>query len=429
MRIANLFKKEIGRPINGVVKADQLDERSVWQELDEFVVTREIDGHLRKIFDSYCDAIDNPNDPDISGKIGVWISGFFGSGKSHFLKVLAYLLANEEHSYEGQTKNVIEFFEEKISDAMLFGNIKRAVASNTDVILFNIDNKAEAGAEIAAPDVGVVTNVGPVHMERAGSIGAIGAAKAELVEALPADGLAVLNGDDPRVTVMARWTAARTLLFGLGEQCDVRGSDIETRGLDGISFTITHEGKSVRAECPLPGRHHVYPALAATAVALGDGLSLEEIAAALAEARVDLRLTVRTGVNGCTIIDDSYNASPDSMVAALDLLAELPGRRIAVLGHMRELGAAEEEGHRRVGRHTKGRCDALYVVGDDARVLAEEARAAGQDTTLFQSADEAAEALRKELREGDHVLVKASRAVGLESLVEALTGKPDGTSG
>ncbi len=179
----------------------------------------------------------------------------------------------------------------------------------------------------------------------------------------------------------------------------------------------------------MPGRHHVYPALAATAVALGDGLSLEEIAAALAEARVDLRLTARPGVNGCTIIDDSYNASPDSMVAALDLLAELPGRRVAVLGHMRELGAAEEEGHRRVGRHTKGRCDALYVVGDDARVLAEEARAAGQDATLIQSADEAAEALRKELCEGDHVLVKASRAVGLESLVEALTGKPDGTSG
>jgi len=117
------------------------------------------------------------------------------------------------------------------------------------------------------------------------------------------------------------------------------------------------------------------------------------------------------------------------MVAALDLLAELPGRRIAVLGHRRELGTAEEEGHRRVGQHAKGRCDALYVVGDDARVLAEEARAAGQETTQIQSADEAAEALRKELREGDHVLIKASRAVGLESLVDALTGKPDGTSG
>ncbi|HEY5639600.1 MAG TPA: UDP-N-acetylmuramoyl-tripeptide--D-alanyl-D-alanine ligase [Dehalococcoidia bacterium] len=284
-------------------------------------------------------------------------------------------------------------------------------------------------AEIAAPQVGVVTNVGPVHMERAGSIGAIGAAKAELVEALPADGLAVLNGDDPRVAVMSRWTRARTLLFGLGEQCEVRGSEIETHGLDGISFTITHEGSRVRANCPLPGRHHIYPALAATAVALGEGMSLEAIASALAEARADLRLTVRQGVNGSTIIDDSYNASPDSMVAALDLLAELPGRRIAVLGHMRELGAAEEEGHRRVGRHTKGRCDALYVVGEDARLLAEEARAAGQDATLLHSAEEAAEALRMELRAGDHVLIKASRAVGLENLVGALSGKPDGNSG
>ena len=146
MRIANLFKKEIARPINGVVKVDQLDDRSVWQELDEFVVTREIDSHLRKFFSAYCDAIDNPRDPDISGKIGVWISGFFGSGKSHFIKVLSYLLANQSHSYAGETKNVVEFFEDKIGDAMLLGDIKRAVRSKTDVILFNIDNKAEAGA-------------------------------------------------------------------------------------------------------------------------------------------------------------------------------------------------------------------------------------------------------------------------------------------
>jgi len=146
MRIANLFSKEIDRPINGVVKADQLDERSVWQELDEFVVTQELDKHFRDFFDRYCEAIDNPGDPDIAGKIGVWISGFFGSGKSHFIKVLSYLLDNEPHSYEGQTKKAVEFFESKIRDAMLFGNVKRAVASNTDVMLFNIDSKADATA-------------------------------------------------------------------------------------------------------------------------------------------------------------------------------------------------------------------------------------------------------------------------------------------
>jgi UDP-N-acetylmuramoyl-tripeptide--D-alanyl-D-alanine ligase len=275
-------------------------------------------------------------------------------------------------------------------------------------------------AQISGPDVGVVTNVGPVHMERVGSIGRITAGKAELVEALAPDGLAVLNGDDFRVAAMSRRTRARSVLFGLSHQCDVRGSDVQGSGLNGISFTISQNGESVRAECPLPGRHHVYPSLAAAAVALNEGMTLSEIAEALSEARVDLRLTVRSGINGATLIDDSYNASPASMIAAVDLLSELPGRRIAILGHMRELGAAEYEGHQRVGRHAAGRCDLLYVVGEDARLIAEEAEAAGQQTQTFESAERAAEVLARELREGDHVLIKASRAVGLESLVAAL---------
>lgn len=143
MKIKDLFVKDIFRSINGVVKADQLDEASVWQELDEFVVTRELDGHFRKFFSTYCDAIKNPKDPDIAGKIGVWVSGFFGSGKSHFIKVLSYLLGNDTHTHEGQARRAVEFFEGKIKDAMLFGDIKRAVASHTDVILFNIDSKAD----------------------------------------------------------------------------------------------------------------------------------------------------------------------------------------------------------------------------------------------------------------------------------------------
>ena len=146
MKISDLFKKDIARPINGVVKADQLDEESVWQELDEFVVTKELDGHLRKFFERYCEAIDTPNDPNISGKIGIWVSGFFGSGKSHFIKVLSHLLDNEEHVHDGQTKLAVDFFDDKIADAMILGDIKRAVASDTDVILFNIDSKADSGS-------------------------------------------------------------------------------------------------------------------------------------------------------------------------------------------------------------------------------------------------------------------------------------------
>jgi len=146
MKISELFRKNIARPINGVVKADQLDEESIWQELDEFVVTKELDGHLRKFFERYCEAIDSPKDPNISGKIGVWVSGFFGSGKSHFIKVLSHLLDNEEHVHDGQTKRAVAFFKDKIADATILGDIKRAVATETDVILFNIDSKADSGS-------------------------------------------------------------------------------------------------------------------------------------------------------------------------------------------------------------------------------------------------------------------------------------------
>jgi len=146
MQVKDLFVRDIFRPINGVVKADQLDENSVWQELDEFVVTKELDQHLRKFFGWYLESIDEGKRPNPAGKMGVWLSGFFGSGKSHFLKVLSYLLKNASHAHNGQTKQAVEFFESKVQDAMLFGDIKRAVAADTDVILFNIDSKAEAKA-------------------------------------------------------------------------------------------------------------------------------------------------------------------------------------------------------------------------------------------------------------------------------------------
>ena len=146
MLIKNLFERDIFRPINGVVKADQLDDSSVWQELDEFVITRELDQHFRKFISWYLEAVDQGKNPCPTGKMGIWISGFFGSGKSHFLKVLSYLLHNRTHTHNGESKQAVEFFESKVKDAMLFGDIKRAVVANTDVILFNIDSKADHGS-------------------------------------------------------------------------------------------------------------------------------------------------------------------------------------------------------------------------------------------------------------------------------------------
>lgn len=142
MLIKSLFERDISRAINGVVKADQVDERSVWQELDEFVVTKEMYRHIGTFFSSYLEAINNKDDVDIAGRIGIWVSGFFGSGKSHFIKVLSYLLGNQQVNANGGTKRAVEFFDTKIEDPMLLSDIKKAVATNTDVILFNIDSKA-----------------------------------------------------------------------------------------------------------------------------------------------------------------------------------------------------------------------------------------------------------------------------------------------
>src|SRR5262249_18705453 len=145
MLIKTLFERDNFRPINGVVKADQLDDSSVWQELDEFVITRELDQHFRRFVSWYLESGDQGKNPHPTDKMGVWISGVFGSGKSPFLKLLSYVLRNRTRSHDGQRGQAVEFFESKVKDAMLFGDIKRAVAAHPDVILFNIDSKADHG--------------------------------------------------------------------------------------------------------------------------------------------------------------------------------------------------------------------------------------------------------------------------------------------
>ena len=276
---------------------------------------------------------------------------------------------------------------------------------------------------LARPRVGVVTNVGPVHLERLGSIESIAAAKSELIDALPADGFALLNGDDSRVRAMARKTKARAVLFGTSSDCDVRGGDLESKGLEGISFMLEYGGESLRVRTRLPGRHLLPNALAAAAVALVEGMTLDEVAQALAVARIPLRLHVYRGRNDSTILDDTYNASPASMLAALELLADLPGRRIAVLGDMRELGSEEREGHRIVGREAARVAQVIYAVGELGYLIGEEAKRAGHPAvSLWPSKEEAARQLVSELQVGDVVLLKASRAMALETMLPELKG-------
>ena len=278
-------------------------------------------------------------------------------------------------------------------------------------------------ARLAAPKAGVVTNVGPTHLERLGTIDRIADAKAELVEELPEDGLAVLNYDDERVRSMASKTKAQVVYYGLDPKAEIWADSVQSRGLQGIQFDLRRGEKWVHVRMPLLGLHSVHAALAAAAVAYHQGLTLEEIAEGLHTVSSTLRLIVEAGINGSTIVDDSYNASPASTLAALNLLSELEGRKVAVLGDMRELGSFTDEGHRMVGRRAADVADLLVAVGDLGEIIGREALACGKgerNVFLAKSNEDAIEYLKANLCPGDCVLVKGSRGMRMEEIVEAI---------
>jgi UDP-N-acetylmuramoyl-tripeptide--D-alanyl-D-alanine ligase len=281
---------------------------------------------------------------------------------------------------------------------------------------------------LAAPQIAVVTNVGPVHLERMGTLENIARNKSELVAALPASGTAVLNGDDARVRAMHDVTRARVLFYGLRADNDLRATDILSRGLQGVDFTLTVEPRGDRwpVRLPMLGKHSVYTALAAAGAAYAAGMSWGEIVEGLEGLRTQVRLLRVPGWNGSTLIDDTYNAAPDSMVAALDLLDEMQGGKVAVLGDMLELGSYTEEGHLRVGRRAAAVADRLVAVGSLGRVIGEEALRAGMapDSVFFAMENgQVVDYLKGLLKQGDHVLVKGSRGLYMDEIVEGLRAK------
>ncbi|MBM4459586.1 MAG: UDP-N-acetylmuramoyl-tripeptide--D-alanyl-D-alanine ligase [Chloroflexi bacterium] len=290
--------------------------------------------------------------------------------------------------------------------------------------------------ELAQPRIGVVTNVGPSHLERMGSIGRIVQAKAELVQGLPPaaeGGVAILNADDPLVIGMAGLTRARVFTYGLNESSDLWADEIVSAGLEGINFRL-HYGKEVlHLRLPILGRHSVHTALRGAAVGLVEGLSWAEIIAGLQDVRGQLRLMVVPGLRQSTLIDDTYNASPASVLAALNLLADITEARvegvtsrrpIAVLGDMFELGSYEEEGHRLAGGRAAQVVQKLITVGARARGIADEALASGlpqADIYPTVSNADAIGLLLGLVRPGDVILVKGSRGMGMETIVDALS--------
>lgn len=306
-----------------------------------------------------------------------------------------------------------------------------SLRSDTEVLVAEVGARGvghiTAMAAILRPQVSIVTNVGAAHLEMFADVAGVARAKAELVQALDTDGIAVLNADDPRVAAMADDAPGSVVLYGTGDAATFRATDVTLDDLARPSFTV----RDVRVAVPLPGLHNVSNALAALAAADACGVDLSEAAAALGAATVSRwRMELVSAHGGATVLNDAYNANPSSMAAALRTLASMEtiGSRWAVLGHMAELGAGGNDAHRDIGRLcAQLRLDGLLVVGEKAQAISDGA-AAGDFTgeLLFEpTAADAVAALAKRLEADDLVLVKASRSVGLETIVDALTQAED----
>jgi UDP-N-acetylmuramoyl-tripeptide--D-alanyl-D-alanine ligase len=285
----------------------------------------------------------------------------------------------------------------------------------------NHAGEIRALAAIARPEIGVVTNVGTAHIESFDSIEGIAAAKRELVEALPASGIAILNGDDPRVRGFAGVHGGRTVLYGAGEGVDLRARDVAFEPA-GVRFQIEGEGEF---QCPLPARGGLSAALAALAVAREFGVPLQRAGQALAAMKPPKMRFERMERDGLVIWNDCYNSNPEAAEMMLDLLAATPAiRRIAVLGEMLELGRWSESLHRGVGVHA-ARCGLSVLVGirGAAKHLVDAARGAGLGAgaaIFFDDPSEAGQWLRRVTRPGDALLFKGSRGVRVEQALEAL---------
>lgn len=282
---------------------------------------------------------------------------------------------------------------------------------------------------IALPQVGVITNVGTVHAERAGSQEEIARGKAELVQSLPEapHGVAILNYDDPYVRAMAEKTRANVFYYGLDPCADLWADEIESDGLKGIRFRLHFHNETMSIRAPMIGRHSVHTILRAAAVGLVENLTWQEIISGLQSSHSQLRLVAVHTESGAMILDDSYNASPESTLAALNLLDELEGRKIAVLGDMLELGPYEEQGHRMVGVRAAEVADYLITVGRLGRLIADAAVEAGlsrQRVTSVEDVPAAIDLLQKMLVKGDVALVKGSHGLRMDRIVSALEVEP-----
>lgn len=354
-------------------------------------------------------------------KLDLRVIGITGSvGKSTTKEMVAEVLSMRYRTLKslGNLNNEIGL---PLSILRLSSGHQRAVLE----MGFYVPGEIALLCDIALPHVGVLTNIGTVHAERAGSQEVIARGKSELVQALPPapEGIAILNFDDPWVRKMEEKTRAQVLFYGLSPEADLWADEIIGLGLEGIRFRLHYQRETLHVRVPLIGRHSVHTALRATAVGLVEGLTWQEIFGGLKQGHTQLRLVAVRSRTGALLLDDTYNASPESMLAALNLLEELDGRKIAVLGDMLELGQYERQGHEMIGMRAAQVAEVLLTLGPRAHVIAKAARKAGLKATSvyeFDEMDPIIEWLSKNLTAEDAVLVKGSHGLRMDLIIAAL---------
>jgi UDP-N-acetylmuramoyl-tripeptide--D-alanyl-D-alanine ligase len=352
-------------------------------------------------------------------KLDLRVIGITGSvGKSTTKELVAEVLSQRYRTLKspGNMNNEIGL---PLSILRLSSGYQRAVLE----MGFYMPGEIAFLCDIAQPQVGVVTNIGTVHAERAGSQENIFLGKSELVQALPEDGVAILNFDDPWVRKMEEKTRAQVFFYGLSSDADLWADNVEGQGLEGIRFRLHYKRETLYVRVPLIGRHSVHTALRAAAVGLVEGLTWQEIFDGLKQGHTQLRLVAVRSKTGALILDDTYNASPESMLAALNLLDELGGRKIAVLGDMLELGQYERQGHEMVGLRAAQVADILITLGERGHLIAAAARRSGMKKSAVlehEDLDQIVDWLNTNLSKNDSVLIKGSHSLRMDRIVNAL---------
>jgi UDP-N-acetylmuramoyl-tripeptide--D-alanyl-D-alanine ligase len=349
------------------------------------------------------------------GKTAIGITG--SMGKTTTKEAMAYLLSTRHrvHKTKGNFNNHF---------GLPLGLLTLEPEYDLAVVEMGMSHAGEiaALARIAQPNEGVVTTVAPVHLEFFDSLAGIARAKYELIESLPHGGIAILNGDDPYVSQFGRDFKGKVVMFGMKPTADVRAENIEVLGPEGTRFDLIAQELRQTVISPLLGTHNVYNVLAAATVALEHGITPSDIAAALPSLEPPDKRGQVVQLGNITVLNDCYNSSPKALMAAVDTLAALPAkRRIVVAGEMLELGPSGDQLHRESGRHianAKAKIDFLLGVRGLAKPMVQAAAKAGMKAEFVATAEEAGDWLANQTRDGDVVLLKASRGVKLEKALE-----------